>query len=209
MTTPLPKYPWQVVSLDLFETNSEHYLIVVDYFSRYPEVIRLSTTTSSAVITSLKAVFSRHGIPEVLRTDNGPQYISQRFSEFTKDYGITRTTSSPRYSQSNGQAEHTVLTVKQLLRQSAASDPYRALLNYRNTPLPWCNLSPAELCMGRRMRTLVPQTDNFLIPTWPYLEEFRKKDQTRKQNMRNHFNQRHQVQPGPKILEETPVWISC
>ncbi len=52
-------------------------------------------------------------------------------------------------------------------------------------------LSPAKLCMGRQMRTLVPQIDHFLIPTWPYLEEFRKKDQTRKQNMRNHFNQRH------------------
>ncbi len=47
MTTPLPKCPWQVVGSDLFEINSEHYLIVVDYNSRYPEVIRLSTTTSS------------------------------------------------------------------------------------------------------------------------------------------------------------------
>ncbi len=63
--------------------------------------------------------------------------------------------------------------------------------------------------MGRRIRTLVPQTDNFLIPTWPYLEEFRKKDHTRKQNMRNHFDQHHRVQPGPKILEDTPVWISA
>ncbi len=137
--TIVPKYPWQVVGSDLCEINSEHYLIMVDYFSRYPEVIRLSTTTSGAVITSLKAVFSRHGIPEVLRTDNGPQYISQRFSEFTK-CSITHTTSSPRYPQSNGQVERTVQqAVKQLLRQSAASDPYRALLNYRNTPLPWYN----------------------------------------------------------------------
>ncbi len=95
MTTPLPKYLWQVVGSDLFEINSEHYLIVVDYFSRYPEVIRLSTTISNTVITSLKAMFSRRGIPEALRTDNGSQYNSQRFSEFTKDYGITHTTSSP------------------------------------------------------------------------------------------------------------------
>ncbi len=111
------------------------------------------------------------------------QWPTIQLSRILEDYGIAHTMSSPRYPQSNRQAQHTVQTVKQLLRQSAASDPYRALLNYQNTPLPWCNLSPAELCMGRRMRTLVPQTDNFLIPTWPYLEDFCKKDQTRKQNM--------------------------
>jgi len=168
MTTPLPDYPWQVVGSDLFENNKEHYLIVVDYFSRYPEVVRLGTTTFSAVITTLKGVFFRYGIPEVLRTDNGPQYESQRFLEFTTDYSITHITSSPRYPQSNAKAEHTVKTVKQLLMQSATSDPYRALLSYWNTPLPWCNLSPAELSMGRQMRTLVPQADNLLISNWPY-----------------------------------------
>ena len=70
--TPLPDYSFQTVGTDLFELKSVHYLLTVDYFSRYPEVTKLASTTSSSIITALKAVFSRHGIPEVVRSDNGP-----------------------------------------------------------------------------------------------------------------------------------------
>ena len=49
-----------------------------------------------------------------------------------------------------------------------------ALLSYRATPLPWCNLSPAELLMGRHIQTPLPQIGEQLIPKWPYLSEFRK-----------------------------------
>ena len=61
LPTKLPDYPWQVVGTDLFEIKGVHYLITVDYFSRYQEVNKLTTTTSSAVITALKGVFSKHG----------------------------------------------------------------------------------------------------------------------------------------------------
>ena len=65
VTTPIPDYPWQVVvGSDLFELNRNHYLVAVDYFSCYPEVIKLSTTPSTAVIAALKSIFSRHGILE-------------------------------------------------------------------------------------------------------------------------------------------------
>ena len=74
ISTPLPDFPWQKAATDLFELEGSTYLVVVDYFSRYPEVIQLRSTTSRAVIQSLKGVFGRHGIPEVLLSDNGPQY---------------------------------------------------------------------------------------------------------------------------------------
>ena len=108
---------------------------MVDYFSRYPEVVQLRSTTSGAVISHLKSVFARHGIPEVVRSDNGPQYASKEFSEFAQSYGFQHITSSPKYPQSNGQAERMVQTVKQLLRDS--EDPYLAILSYRATPMPW------------------------------------------------------------------------
>ena len=88
MTTKLPEYPWQVLATDLFELKGDHYLLVSDYFSRYLEVVRLATTTSSSVIRALKMIFSRYGIPEVLRSDNGPQYASKEFEEFAKSYGF-------------------------------------------------------------------------------------------------------------------------
>ena len=92
ISTPLPEYPWQVVGSDLFYHKGTTYLLVVDYFSRYPEICKLSTTTSQGIISALRPLFGRHGIPEILRSDNGPQYVSQ---EMTVDYGFQQITSSP------------------------------------------------------------------------------------------------------------------
>ena len=72
----LPDYPWQKVATDLFELKGVTYLLVVDNFSRFPEVAKLTTTTSASVISALKNIFSRHGIPEVLISDNGRQFIA-------------------------------------------------------------------------------------------------------------------------------------
>ena len=80
LTLPLPVYPWQIAATDLFEQHGQHYILMVDYFSRYPEVGKLSTTTSAAVIATMKGVFARYGIPEVVRSDNGTQYSSHEFA---------------------------------------------------------------------------------------------------------------------------------
>ena len=154
--TTLPDYPWQKVASDLFQLKGVNYLVVVDYFSRYPEVIKLKSTTSTAIVEALKSIFSRHGIPETVVSDNRPQYTSQEFP------------------QSNGHAERAVQTMKKLLKESR--DPYMVLLTYRTTPLPWCNLTPAELLMGRKVRGNLPQVTEKLNPNWSYLEEFRKQD---------------------------------
>ncbi len=66
LTSPLPDFPWQVIGTDLFELEGKQYLLIVDYFSRFPQVIQLKSTTSAAVISQLKSVFARHGIPETV-----------------------------------------------------------------------------------------------------------------------------------------------
>ena len=96
-------------------------------------------------------MFSQYGVPETIVSDNGPQYSSLEFAEFAKGYGFNHVTSSPYFPQSNGQAESTVQTVKNLLKDSI--DHHMALLTYRSTQFPWCNLSPAKLLMGRRIRS--------------------------------------------------------
>ena len=131
-------------------------------------MIQLRRTTSTAVMQAIKAIFSRHGVPETLLGDNGPQYSSHEFAEFAKAYEFNYITSSPRFPQSNGQAERAVKTAKQLIQKS--KDPFMALLSYRTTPLPWCNLFPAELCMSKRLR---PQVDKSLVPEWNYVNNFR------------------------------------
>ena len=120
---------------------------------------KLTSTTSEAVITHFKSIFARHGVPEIVRSDNGPQFGSEPFRKFAQDWNFSHVTSSPHFPQSNGEAERAVRTIKGLLKKS--SDPYLALMAYRATPLA-NGFSPTELLMGRKIRTLVP-----VIPSQP------------------------------------------
>lgn len=94
------------------------YLLEVDYYSRYIEIIKTSITTSAGIINDLKSIFARHGVPEILITDNGPQFTSSSFSSFATDYDFRHVTSSPYFAQSNGEAERVVKTVKSLLKKN-------------------------------------------------------------------------------------------
>jgi len=132
--TPLPDYPWQMVAADLFELKGAQYLMVVYYFSCYPEVYKLTSTTSNAIIKPLKSIFAQHGVAEVLRSDSGPQFASREFQEFAKRYGFQHNTSSPHYPQSNGQVERMVRTIKGMLKKT--KDLQTVLLSYRSTQCP-------------------------------------------------------------------------
>lgn len=142
----LPAAPWQKVGTDLFHLYGKDYLLVIDYYSNYPEVAQLSSTSAQSVITHMKGFFARHGIPQCVVSDNGPKYDCAEFCEFAKQYGFQHITSSPFYPQANGQAEKGVQIVKTLLKKvsDSKSDPYMALLSYRAAPLE-CGASPAEL----------------------------------------------------------------
>lgn len=204
MTTPLPARPWQKVAADIFQWRNGHYIVVVDYYSRYIEVANLPTLTTSTTVERLKVIFARFGVPEILVTDNGPQFASTDFATFAQDYGFNHTTSSPRYPQSNGEAERAVRTVKQLLNKSL--DPQKALLAYRATPLAH-GLSPAQLLMGRRIRSTVPTTPQALKPAWPNLRAFREKDKELKEKQRKSFNLRHKAKELPVLVPGQRVWI--
>ena len=108
------------------------------------------TTNSSEVIRELKSTFARHGIPEQVRSDNGPQFDSAEFSYFAKEWGFKHSPSSPRFPQANGEVERGVRTVKILLTKE--KEPAKALLAYRSTPLA-CKFSPAQLLMGYKVET--------------------------------------------------------
>ena len=169
-------------------------------------MIQLRSTTSSAVINTLKSTFARHGIPEILKSDNGLQFTAGEFDEFTKSYNFLHTTSSPHYPESNGQAERTVKSVKRLLKR--AEDPFLALLSYRSTPLPWCGRSPAELLMGRKIQSNLPHTSGSLVPQWSYLKDFRQANACLKKREKGDHDCRHRTRELPAIPENTDVWIT-
>lgn len=167
MTThEIPKGPWQEVATDLFHFDGNEYLVVVDYYSRYFEIDKLPDTKSSTVVRKLKSRFSTHGIPIRIFSDNGPQYTAETFKTFVDSWHIEHVTSSPRHPSSNGLAERTVQTVKRLLQKAKDSghDPYLALLEYKNTPMADCKQSPVQLLMSRRTRSILPTTNQQLLP---------------------------------------------
>ena len=112
MPHDVPNRPWAQIGGGLFQLNGCHYLPLVGYYSGFIEVSRLHSTTSNQIITHCKSQFARYGIPDLLITDNRPQFSSDEFRQFTKSYNIEHCTSSPLYLQSNGLAEKSVQTVK-------------------------------------------------------------------------------------------------
>ena len=122
------------------------YLLIIDYYSRYIETAKLSSESSSEVIRHTKSILARHGIPKQMISNNGPQYSSLEFKKFAEEYGFLHTISSPKFPQSNGEAERAVKTVKALLKKS--EDLYLAMLIYQSTPLQ-NGFSPSELLMNR------------------------------------------------------------
>ena len=162
----VPQRAWSKVGTDLFCLNSENYIIIVDYYSKFPEIQKLEETTSSSVITALKSVFARYGIPDIVVSDNGPQYSSHEFKQFAQTWQFQHVTSSPGYAQSNGMTERSVQTIKHILKKSIKNgdDPYLTLLEYRNTPVDESLGSPSQLLMNRRTKTLIPISTELLKP---------------------------------------------
>ena len=164
----IPTKPWEICATDLFELDKDTYIVIADYFSKFFEVKKISSSSSKTVINILKENFSRYGIPVILKSDNGPAYSSSEFRDFAKSYGFEHITSSARYSQSMGFIKKYVQICKNQLKKSkkSNSDPYLAILEYRNTPIEGINLSLTQMLMGRRARTQLPVNEKLLNPQY-------------------------------------------
>ncbi|XP_044167689.1 uncharacterized protein K02A2.6-like [Acropora millepora] len=203
--TPLPERQWQKVATDLFYHSGKTCNIVVDYYSRFFEIAPLKSTTTENAINHLKSFFCRHGIPEITVSDNGPQFAAATFSKFAEEWGFTHlTSSSPHYPQSNGEVERAVKTAKDLIIKS--EDPYLALLSYRSTPLE-NGYTPAELLMGRKLRSTLPLVPEKLTPKLPNLEYLQKTERAYKLQQAENYNKRHRTSVLPELNPGDKVWI--
>ncbi|GFS09105.1 integrase core domain [Elysia marginata] len=83
--------------MDLLEFRGISYVVVVDYHSRWLKIMFLKNTTATSVINKLKAIFSTHGLPDCIKSDNGPQLLSREIKSFLNDMEILTVTSSPNF----------------------------------------------------------------------------------------------------------------
>ena len=154
---PTPEVPWHTVRADLFETRNSKYLLIIDYYSRFPVLYKLSSTTARVLIQEMKAVFAEHRVPSVTVSDGGPKFTATEFQDFMRHWQIEHRLSSPRNPQSNGMAEHFVQTMKASLIKTieVGEDIDFALLTYKTIPLSHRLLSPAKLLNSRKYKTLL------------------------------------------------------
>ena len=108
----IPIYLWTKVATDIFHFESDSYLLIVIYTSRFPVVCKLMSTTAQHVVNQMKLIFSEYGWSETIVSDNGPCYSTETFTKLKTDYNVNHITSSPHYSQLNSLGEKYVQIVK-------------------------------------------------------------------------------------------------
>lgn len=172
----VPSLPWFKLGVDIFEFRSHHYLLAADYCSKFSVVKKLTNQT----------IFAEYGIPATVYTDQGTQFVSQEFKQFSIQYRFEVHRSSPRYPQSNGFIAAMVKVVKGVMKKAedSGSDPHLAMLIYRATPVRPGQLSPGEMLSQRKYRALLP------IHQWlhPNLEISRKAQTAQKQAQRDDYD---------------------
>ncbi|CAB0000711.1 unnamed protein product [Nesidiocoris tenuis] len=155
-----PDKPWERLHLDHAGPFLGHmFLLVIDAYSKWPEVHIVKSVQSSETIRVLDQLFSSFGLPEMVVSDNGTSFTSHDFQSYMKAQGIKHITSAPNHPSSNGQVERFVHVLKQKLRALRSSpgslqEKLNTLLfAYRRAPHAVTNQSPARLMFGRDIRT--------------------------------------------------------
>ena len=154
-----PGKPWYRIHMDYAEKGGENFLVIVDAHSKWPEIMRMKSTTASATVQVTRETFARFGLPEQVVTDNGPQFASAEFAGFLRANGIQHIRVAPYHPASNGLAERMVQTFKRSLQASAGTGVTVGerladfLLRYRTTPHAVTGQTPTSLLLQYECRT--------------------------------------------------------
>ncbi|XP_026548545.1 uncharacterized protein K02A2.6-like, partial [Notechis scutatus] len=162
-----PRGAWSRIHIDFAgPTKGYTFLIVVDAYSNWLEVSVMNSTTTEAVTKQLRKLFAMHGLPDLLVSDNGPQFTALAFEQFLAEQGIRHALTVPVHPASNGKAERMVRYTKEALEKidtGDIQDKINTMLTIQHiTPSTSMNKSPAELLMGRKLRTYLDR----LHPTY-------------------------------------------
>ena len=163
-STPFPTAPWSELAVDILGPlpSGESILALVDYYSRFFEIDVIHSTTSRVVIRCLDSYCARHGVPDGLRSDNGPQFISAEFTGFLQELGIVHRRTTPLWPEANGEVERQNRSLLKPIRAAHAegrnwrSELNKFLLAYRATPHSTTGVPPASSLFRRTIKTKLP-----------------------------------------------------
>ena len=149
----IPEGPWRKLGIDYFTFDGNSYVLICDYFLKFPFLYRAKTSFWS-LRDRLIDLFSIEGYPDEIVSDNGPPFQSKEFAKFLSSLGIKHTTSSPGYPRSNGFIEQHIQTVKNMLSKSSNTRSFQEVLaDLRTTRIGTGLPSPAEILHGRNLTT--------------------------------------------------------
>ena len=215
--TPLPIGPWKEVSIDFAGPypSGEYIMVVIDEYSRFPEVEILTSTSARAVIPKLDAILSRQGIPDVLKSDNGPPFTSLEFKKFAEHMGFQHRRITPYWPKSNGEVERFMRTIGKSIRSANVEarnwkqDLYKFLRQYRATPHSTTGISPCEALNRRRLKTTLPESDHPSIMYDDLPSKMKRRDAEQKSKMKLYADNKSRARegslnPGMVVLMRQP-----
>lgn len=162
---PATTKPFERVHIDFYDFQRNKYLILVDNYSKWLEVVPMHSTIASATIDKLRCIFSVFGLPNEIVSDNGPPFNSSEFKSFCVSNAIKLTHSPPRHAQSNGEGEVSVRDVKialkkMLIDERSKNVPIMSkitnfLLKHRLTPTTVTGNSPSSMIFNFKPKSLL------------------------------------------------------
>ena len=180
MEVPVLAVPFEKVAIDLvgpFErAKSGHRFVVtcIDLASRYPEATPLRAATAEDVAEALLEIFSRHGLPRTILSDQGHNLTGKVMTQLCERLHIEKIQTSPYHPESNGCVERLHGTLVPMLKKAADSKfqwPLQlkfCLFAIRSTPNRSTGFSPYEVVYGTTMRTPV----GLMVDEWMEPKEY-------------------------------------
>jgi transposase InsO family protein len=155
----MPTRPGETIAADFFQIGAKRFLALYDVFSQFPFLWPVRAESASELLQACRAFFQFTGCPRQFWSDQGGAFDSQAFRMFAQSIGMRVCYSSAEYPQSNGAAESAVKILKRLRQVSASENElFRALLYLQNSAKRRHIASPAQIFLGRSLRT--PLTAN-------------------------------------------------
>ena len=206
----LPRGPWLVVAADFkgpYGPSNEYVLVLTDEYSRYPVTRIVRSTAAVTVIPVVDELLSMFGIPDVLKTDNGPPFNSDDFYKYSKHVGFHHRRITPEWPRANSEVERFMTNINKVVQTALIEEKtwkqelHTFLRSYRATPHTTSGRTPYELLFGRSMHVELPE-----FPDFP-AEDFalRRRDQQAKHTQKDYSDSRRHVkasniQPGDSVL---------
>lgn len=210
-TTKMPDRPWADLAADFLGPlpSGHNLLVIVDYFSRFTEIIVMKQITAAQTVRALHETFCRFGFPESLKTDNGPQFISSELQRFCSQFGIDHRKTTPYWPQANGEVERMNRNIVKRLKISQETDGSdwqwdlrMFTLMHNSTPHSTTGAPPSTLMFGRVLKDKLP---GLVTKGHKILEEIIDRDAEKKLKGAEYTDKRRQARASELEVGDTVV----